>query len=122
MAMTTGTKTPATLSASLEMGALEEEASSTRRIIWARVCLLYTSSKLRSVEESASISKNNINIAAYQDGYTGIGGFGYCHYLFVTDNSPLPWTACAFIAYMTCTADGFSAWGKEDVYKRQIRR
>ena len=70
-------------------------------------------SKLRSVEESASISKNNINIAAYQDGYTGIGGFGYCHYLFVTDNSPLPWTACAFIAYMTCTADGFSAWGKD---------
>ena len=43
----------------------------------------------------------------------GIGGYGYCHYLFVTDNSPLPWTACAFIAYMTCTADGFSAWGKD---------
>ena len=42
-----------------------------------------------------------------------MGGFGYCHYLFVTDNSPLPWTACAFIAYMTCTADGFSAWGKD---------
>ncbi len=40
--------------------------------------------------ESASISKNNINIAAYQDGYTGIGGFGYCHYLFVTDSSPCP--------------------------------
>lgn len=70
-------------------------------------------SKLRSVEESSSVSKNNINVAAYDDGYTGIGGFGYCHYLFVTDNSPLPWTACAFIAYMTCTADGFSAWGKD---------
>ena len=63
-------------------------------------------SKLRSVEESASVSKNNITVAAYSDGYTGIGGYGYCHYLFVTDNSPLPWTACAFIAYMTCTADG----------------
>ena len=35
--MTTGTNTPATLSASLAMGALDEEASSTRRIIWARV-------------------------------------------------------------------------------------
>ena len=70
-------------------------------------------SKLRSVEESASVSKNNITVAAYNDGYTGRGGFGYCHYLFVTDNSPLPWTACAFIAYMTCTADGFSAWGKD---------
>ena len=70
-------------------------------------------SKLRSVEESSSVSVNNINVAAYQDGYQGIGGYGYCHYLFVTDNSPLPWTACAFIAYMTCTADGFSAWGKD---------
>ena len=70
-------------------------------------------SKLRSVEETASSSVNNIHVAAYDDGYTGIGGFGYCHYLFVTDNSPLPWTACAFIAYMTCTADGFSAWGKD---------
>ena len=37
MTITVGTKTPATLSASLEMGALEEEASSTSRIIWARV-------------------------------------------------------------------------------------
>lgn len=70
-------------------------------------------SKLRSVEESDSVSKKNVNVAAYQDGYQGIGGFGYCHYLFVTDNSPLPWTACAFIAYMTCTEDGFSAWGKD---------
>ena len=70
-------------------------------------------SKLRSVEESASVSVNNIKVAAYEDGYQGIGGYGYCHYLFVTDNSPLPWTACAFIAYMTCTKDGFSAWGKD---------
>ncbi len=70
-------------------------------------------SKLRSVEESAGVSVNNITVSAYQDDYTGIGGFGYCHYLFVTENSPLPWTACAFIAYMTCTEDGFSAWGKD---------
>ena len=42
---------------------------------------------------------NNIKVAAYQDGYKGIGGYGYCHYLFVTDNSPLE--------------DGFSAWGKD---------
>lgn len=70
-------------------------------------------SKLRSVEESGTVSVNNINVAAYQDGYKGIGGYGYCHYLFVTENSPLPWTACAFIAYMTCTEDGFSAWGKD---------
>lgn len=70
-------------------------------------------SKLRSVEESNSVSVNNVDVAAYQEGYEGIGGYAYSHYLFVTDNSPLPWTACAFIAYMTCTADGFSAWGKD---------
>lgn len=70
-------------------------------------------SKLRSVSETDESSKNNIKVAAYEDNYTGLGGYGYCHYLFVTDNSPLPWTACAFIAYMTETVDGFSAWGKD---------
>lgn len=70
-------------------------------------------SKLRSIEESDSVSKNNVNVAAYQDDYEGIGGFGYSHYLFVTDNSPLPWTGAALIAYMTTTEDGFSAWGKD---------
>lgn len=76
-------------------------------------CGLLVYSKLRSVEESDTVSLNNIKVAAYQDGYQGIGGYGYCHYLFVTDNSPLPWTACAFIQYMTCTDTGFSAWGKD---------
>lgn len=70
-------------------------------------------SKLRSVQESDSVSKNNIKVAAYEDGYKGFGGYGYCHYLFLTDNSPLPWTSCAFIAYMTCTQNGFNAWGKD---------
>ncbi len=70
-------------------------------------------SKLRSVEESSSVSKNNVTVAAYQDDYQGIGGYGYSHYLFPTNNSPLPWTACALIAYMTTTEDGFSAWGKD---------
>ena len=70
-------------------------------------------SKLRSIEESTDVSKNNITVAAYQDGYKGFGGYGYCHYMFVTDNSPLPWTACAFIAYITCTQEGFNAWGKD---------
>ena len=88
-------------------------------------------SKLRSIEETDTVSTNNITVAAYQQGedayngikYEGIGGFGYCHYLFVTDNSPLPWTACAFNAYMTIVNEeaetdadkiaGFSAWGKD---------
>lgn len=70
-------------------------------------------SKLRSVEETSSVSVNNINVAAYNDGYEGIGGYGYSHYLFVTENSPLPWTAIAFISFMTTTAEGFSPWGKD---------
>lgn len=76
-------------------------------------CGLLVYSKLRSIEESAETSVNNVTVAAYQDGYQGIGGYGYCHYLFVTENSPLPWTACAFISYLTTTEDGFSAWGKD---------
>ena len=70
-------------------------------------------SKLRSIEESAETSVNNIKIAAYQDGYKGIGGFAYKHYLMIPKTSPLPWTACAFISYMTTTHDGFAAWGKD---------
>ena len=70
-------------------------------------------SKLRSVEESSSVSVNNVDVAAYQEGYEGIGGYAYSHYLFVTDNSPLPWTACALIAFITETVDGYSAWGKD---------
>ena len=70
-------------------------------------------SKLRSVEETPESSRNNITVAAYQDDYTGIGGYAYKHYLMLTKSSPLPWTSCALIAYMTTTADGFYAWGKD---------
>ena len=70
-------------------------------------------SKLRSVEESPESSVKNITVAAYQDGYQGIGGYAYKHYLQVVKTSPLPWTACAFIAYMTTVPEGFAAWGKD---------
>ena len=70
-------------------------------------------SKLRSVEETAESSVNNITVAAYQDDYVGIGGFAYKHYLMLTKTSPLPWTSCALIAYMTTTQEGFAAWGKD---------
>jgi hypothetical protein len=70
-------------------------------------------SKLRSIEESAESSVNNITVAAYQKDYVGIGGYAYKHYLQVVKTSPLPWTACAFISYMTTTQEGFSAWGRD---------
>ena len=70
-------------------------------------------SKLRSVEETAESSVNNITVAAYQDDYVGIGGYAYKHYLMLTKTSPLPWTSCALIAYMTTTQEGFKAWGKD---------
>ena len=34
-------------------------------------------SKIRSVEESANVSVNNVTVAAYQDDYIGIGGYAY---------------------------------------------
>jgi len=70
-------------------------------------------SKLRSVEETPESSVNNITVAAYQDDYVGIGGFAYKHYLMLTKTSPLPWTSCALIAFMTTTQEGFAAWGKD---------
>lgn len=70
-------------------------------------------SKLRSVEETDESSVNNVTVAAYQDDYSGVGGYAYKHYLMLTKTSPLPWTACAFIAYMTTTHEGFAAWGKD---------
>lgn len=83
----------------------------TNTAVGATGLLVY--SKLRSVEESDTVSVNNITVAAYQDGYVGIGGYAYKHYLQVVKTAPLPWTACAFIAYMTTTEDGFYAWGKD---------
>ncbi len=70
-------------------------------------------SKLRSVTETADSSKLNVKVAAYESGYVGVGGFMYKHYLQVLKSSPLPWTAVAFIHFMTTTLDGFSAWGKD---------
>ncbi|MBR3742595.1 MAG: hypothetical protein IKN04_19440 [Clostridia bacterium] len=70
-------------------------------------------SKLRSVEETPESSVNNITVAAYQDDYVGIGGYAYKHYLMLTKSSPLPWTSCALIAFMTTTQEGFKAWGKD---------
>jgi len=79
----------------------------------ANQCALLVYSKFRSVEESANSSNKNVTVAAYQEGYQGVGGFAYKHYLQVVKTAPLPWTACAFIAYMTTEKDGFAAWGKD---------
>lgn len=70
-------------------------------------------SKLRSIEETDTSSKNNVTVAAYQDDFEGFGGFGYKHFLQIPDTSPLPWTAAAFIAYMVTTEEGFHPWGKD---------
>lgn len=76
-------------------------------------CGLLVYSKLRSVTESESVSVNNVTIAAYQDGYEGFGGYAYKHYMMIPKASQYPWTACAFIAYITTTQEGFAAWGKD---------
>lgn len=77
-------------------------------------------SKIQNVQESADISKKNIVIAAlgkdHSDGKNptlamkGFGGFMYKHYLMLTPESPLPWTACAFINFLSTTKVGYSKW------------
>ena len=69
-------------------------------------------SKLRSVEESESVSVNNVTVAAYQDGYEGFGGYAYKHYMMIPKATQYPWTACAFIAYITTTQEGFKGYGR----------
>ena len=67
-----------------------------------------------AVTDDGPICKNLTDKSATdQFGLLVYSKLGYCHYMFVPDNSPLPWTACAFISYITCTVDGFSAWGKD---------
>jgi len=70
-------------------------------------------SKFRSTQETASTSNKNVTVAAYQDGYTGFGGYMYKHYLQVLKTSPYPWTSCALINFMTTEHDGFNPWGKD---------
>ena len=70
-------------------------------------------SKLRSVNETDDSSKKNVTVAAYQDNYVGIGGFMYKHYMAVLKTSPLPWTSCALIHFLTTTENGFKAWGND---------
>lgn len=67
--------------------------------------------KLGRVLETEEQSINNIKIAAYESGYSGLGGYMYKHYLQITKNAPLPWTAAAFIHYMATTYNGFAPWG-----------
>ena len=65
------------------------------------------------MEESDTVSVNNVTVAAYQDGYEGFGGYAYKHYMMIPKGTQYPWTACAFIAYITTTQEGFKAWGKD---------
>jgi hypothetical protein len=71
-------------------------------------------SKLRNIRENEEdISSKNITIAAYQDGYIGIGGYMYKHYLQILKTSPFPWTSCALIDFISTTQYGFKPWGKD---------
>ena len=77
-------------------------------------------SKIQNVTESAEVTKKDIVIAAlgknHSDGKNatmamkGFGGFMYKHYLMLTPKSPLPWTACAFINFLSTTKVGYSKW------------
>ena len=70
-------------------------------------------SKFRSIQESEDVSVKPIEVAAYQDGYVGFGGYMYKHYLQILSTSPYPWTSCALIHFMTMHQEGFQPWGKD---------
>ena len=70
-------------------------------------------SKFRSIAETETTSCKIIDVAAYQNGYKGFGGYMYKHYLQVLATSPFPWTSCALINWMTTEKDGFQPWGKD---------
>ena len=70
-------------------------------------------SKFRSTVESDEVSNKFINIAAYQDGFQGFGGYMYKHYLQILKTSPFPWTSCALTHFMVTEHDGFNPWGKD---------
>ena len=77
-------------------------------------------SKIQNVTESAAISKKNIVIGALgtdnTDGKTatmkmkGFGGFMYKHYLMLMPDAPLPYTACAYINFLSTTKNGYAKW------------
>ena len=77
-------------------------------------------SKIQNVEESAQVTKKDIVIAALGDKHSdgknptlamkGFGGFMYKHYLMLMPDSPLPWTTCAFINFLSTTKVGYSKW------------
>ena len=93
-------------------------------------------SKIQNVTESADISKKDIVIAALgkenADGknptlcLNGFGGFMYKHYLMLTPKSPLPWTTCAFINFLSTTKIGYSKWagdvGDYPTYGEEINK
>lgn len=80
-------------------------------------------SKIASIQETNEVSKKNFTICALgdenNDGNTakmqmkGFGGFMYKHYLLVSPYAPYPYTACAFINYLSTTAAGYKAWATD---------
>lgn len=74
-------------------------------------CGLVDYSAIAMMMQTTNHSTKNFKIAAYEPVYNGFGGFAHSEYAFVTNNAATPWMACAFIAYITTTQDGFSAWG-----------
>lgn len=80
-------------------------------------------SKIASVQETNDISVKNITICALGDDNTdgktatmhmkGFGGFMYKHYLQIMPNATHPWTACAFINYLSTTKEGYKGWASD---------
>lgn len=80
-------------------------------------------SKIASITETENVSKKNFTISALGKDHTdgnaatshikGFGGFMYKHYLQIMPHTLHPYTSCAFINYLSTTADGYKAWATD---------
>lgn len=81
-------------------------------------------SKLITITETEGVSKKNIVIAPLGSENTdgaaltgsqmkGFGGFMYKHYLQVMPTADYPYTACAFLNFISTTKLGYSKWASD---------
>ncbi len=81
-------------------------------------------SKLLTIQETEKTTKKDITVAPLgegnEDGSTiassamkGFGGFMYKHYLQVMPTADYPYTACAFLNYISTTKTGYSQWASD---------
>lgn len=74
----------------------------------------YENDTLLSFVPNIWLYANNYDIDSYNDKLLLHTVNGKKQYLMIPNNSKLPWTACFYATFVSCTYDGYMAWGKND--------